>query len=124
MSNALERSRTLARYADSRNGILAERIRHMPAAHFDMLYCDPEHPQPPPLFSFAEMEEPLPGWRLDKVTRFPTNPEMSMHYDVALIREADGHLIGVTRNGLDLAFIDARAEAIVFDRRNPVAPKG
>lgn len=120
MSESLERSRALQRYAESRNGILAHRIREMPQHDFDLLYGGGEH-QPPPLISFAELEAPLPGWRLDMVTRVPQGT--SLAYDVAIIREADGHRIGVLSTSLDLAFIDARAEAIIFDQRNPARNK-
>lgn len=123
MTSALERSRTLQRYAESRNGITAEHIRHMKQHDFDLLYGDPEHPQPPPLFSFAEMEEPLPGWTLDRVTRVKAAGQTDTHYDVVFIRNADGSTVGAVRNGFDLAFIDARAATIVFNDRNPVAPK-
>ena len=120
MSETLDRSRALQRYAESRNGILAHRIREMPQHDFDLLYADGTH-QPPPLISFAELEAPLTGWRLDTVTRVPSARGLS--YDVAIIREADGRRIGVMSTSLDLAFIDARAEAIILDQRNPALPK-
>ena len=121
MSETLDRSRMLARYAESRNGILAHRIRAMPQEDFDLLYADGTH-QPPPLISFAELEAPLTGWRLDTVTRVPSARGLS--YDVAVIREADGHRIGVMSTSLDLAFVDARAEAIVHEQRHPASRGG
>ena len=120
MSESLDRSRALARYAESRNGILAHRIREMPQEDFDLLYAGGEH-QPPPLISFAELEAPLSGWRLDTVTRVPSSRGLS--YVVTMLREADGYRLGVMSTSLDLAFIDARAEAIILDQRNPALPK-
>lgn len=121
MSETLDRSRALQRYAESRNGILAHRIRDMPQHDFDLLYADGTH-QPPPLISFAELEHPLPGWMLDRVRRGRGNKGKRV-FEIIIIRMADGHAVTKVHDSLDLAFVDARAEAIVHEQRHPVQQK-
>lgn len=120
MQDALERSRVLQRYADSRNGLLADAIRHMPQSHYDLIYGDHDQPQPPPLVSFAELEVPLPGWSLAEARADAGRWVVVLEKKV----RAEGDLsvwgsetvqVHHVAESLDLAFIDARAKAAVID---------
>lgn len=62
---------------------------------------------------FESIEQPIPGWRLDKVRRIPVHGEVN--YSVDLIRLIDGATVYGINKSLADAFYEVKAVAEKLD---------